>query len=167
MQLVLRKARPDDLSLLRYWDEQPHVIASDPDSDWEWETELLKDPLWREQLIAEVSGKPIGFLQIIDPHLEDSHYWGEIEPDLRAIDIWIGEADYLGQGWGTKMMKIAMQKCFECTQVKAIIIDPLVTNKRAQRFYQRLGFKYQGDKLIQGDWIALHRIERQQWEALT
>jgi len=167
MELVLRPAVPQDLDLLRYWDEQPHVIASDPDSDWEWETELYRNPPWREQLMAEVGGKPIGFLQIIDPMLEDSHYWGDIGPDLRAIDIWIGEADHLGQGWGTQMMQMAMRKCFEPPQVKAIIIDPLVTNKRAQRFYQRLGFRYQGDQLVQGDWIALHRIERQQWEALT
>ena len=36
MDLVLRKATPGDLQLLRHWDEQPHVIASDPDSDWEF-----------------------------------------------------------------------------------------------------------------------------------
>ena len=164
MQLVLRNAKPEDLQLLRYWDEQPHVIASDPDSDWEWETELLRDPPWRSQLMAEVEDKPIGFIQIIDPALEDSHYWGDVEPNLRAIDIWIGEVDYLGQGWGTLMMKEAMTRCFAEDQVKAIIIDPLVSNQRAHKFYQRLGFRYLGDRLIQDQWIALHRIERHQWK---
>ena len=63
----LRPATPDDLELLRRWDEQPHVIESDPNDDWGWEQELARDPDWREQLIAEVDGTPIGFIQIIDP----------------------------------------------------------------------------------------------------
>lgn len=32
---VLRPAAVDDVPLLRYWDTQPHVIASDPNDDWE------------------------------------------------------------------------------------------------------------------------------------
>jgi aminoglycoside 6'-N-acetyltransferase len=35
----------------------------------------------------------IGFVQIIDPAREESHYWGDAPGGLRAIDIWIGEAD--------------------------------------------------------------------------
>jgi hypothetical protein len=38
-----------------------------------WETELLRFPAWRQQL----DGRPIGFVQIINPLLEDSHYWVE------------------------------------------------------------------------------------------
>src|SRR5699024_7153255 len=50
----LRAAGPADLALLRAWDEQPHVVASDPNDDWNWEVELGRNPDWREQLIAEV-----------------------------------------------------------------------------------------------------------------
>jgi hypothetical protein len=49
----LRRATIDDISLLQHWDEQPHVIASDPNDDWNWEVELARDVPWREQLIAE------------------------------------------------------------------------------------------------------------------
>lgn len=49
-----RSATLDDLALLKYWDEQPHTVASDPNDDWGWETELLRSPEWREQLIAEL-----------------------------------------------------------------------------------------------------------------
>ena len=65
--LTLRPATIDDAPLLRRWDDEPHVLASDPNDDWQWETELRKTPPWREQLIAELDGVPIGFLQIIDP----------------------------------------------------------------------------------------------------
>lgn len=65
--MKLRPATPADLELLRRWDEQAHVIASDPNDDWGWETELGRSPDWREQLIAEVDGRSVGFVQIIDP----------------------------------------------------------------------------------------------------
>ncbi len=55
----LRPATPDDLGLLRHWDQQPHVVASDPNDDWNWETELARSPDWREQLIAEIDGPSI------------------------------------------------------------------------------------------------------------
>jgi aminoglycoside 6'-N-acetyltransferase len=121
----LRSATPSDLDLLRHWDEQPHVIASDPNDDWGWEVELNRTPHWREQSIAEVEGRPIGFIQIIDPALEDSHYWGEITENLRAIDIWIGEESDLGKGYGTKMMRLAIARCFAQPSVTAILVDPL------------------------------------------
>ena len=65
----LRPATSNDLTLLRHWDEQPHIIASDPNDDWGWSVELARDPEWREQLIAEIDNRPIGFIQIIDPAL--------------------------------------------------------------------------------------------------
>ena len=40
----LRPAGPADLERLRRWDEQPHVVASDPNDDWGWETELHEVP---------------------------------------------------------------------------------------------------------------------------
>ena len=68
MDLVnLRPATLTDVDLLRHWDEQPHVLASDPNDDWAWEVELGRRPDWREQLIAEVDGRPVGFVQIVDP----------------------------------------------------------------------------------------------------
>ena len=96
--MQLRPATLDDLALLQHWDTQPHVAAIGGEDDWfDWLTELAQSPEWREQLIAEVDGRPIGIVQIIDPKLEETHYWGEIEADLRAIDIWIGEAADLGE----------------------------------------------------------------------
>lgn len=80
--MMLRPATPDDLSRLLHWGEQAHVIASGIGDDWAWATELKRSPAWREQLIAELDGRPIGFVQIIDPALEDSHYWGDVPTGL-------------------------------------------------------------------------------------
>lgn len=95
--IKLRSATPADLNLLQYRDTLPHVIDSDPHDDWNWEVELKRDPSWREQLVAEEGGRPGGFVQIIDPHEEESGYWGKTSPGFRAVDIWIGEPSDLGK----------------------------------------------------------------------
>lgn len=162
--MILRPATPDDLPLLLHWDQQAHVIASDPNDDWAWATELQRSPAWREQLIAELDGRPLGFVQIIDPALEDSHYWGTVSSHLRAIDIWIGEAADLGQGYGTQMMEQALARCFADPSVEAVLVDPLLSNTRAHRFYQRLGFQVLGRRELGGDDCLVLQITRTQWK---
>ena len=83
--ITLRTATIKDLDLLLQWDKKHHVIESDPDDDWNWETELTKYPAWREQLVAEINGEPIGFIQLIDPYHEETHYWKDAEQNKRAI----------------------------------------------------------------------------------
>ena len=159
----LRPARPADLARLRHWDAQPHVIASDPDDDWDWERELRRHPDWREQLVAEAKGRPVGFVQIIDPAREETHYWGDVGPGLRAIDIWIGEASDLGRGIGTAMMELALDRCFAGPRVTAVLVDPLATNARAHRFYERLGFRLAERRVFGGRPCCVYRLERGAW----
>src|SRR5436305_1608572 len=161
--IQLRHATIDDLSLLYHWDEQQHVIASDPNDDWNWEVELLRNPGWREQLVAELDGRPIGFMQVIDPAEEDSHYWGDVPANLRAIDIWIGEKEDLGKGYGTEMMRLAIERCFKEKAVTAIIIDPLASNTKACRFYERLGFQFIEHRQFNNDYCAVYELDRQRW----
>lgn len=165
--IILRDANTNDLEVLRHWDKQPHVIAATGDDDWGWETELENRPIWREQLIAEIDGRPLGFMQIIDPLLEESHYWGDVEPNLRAVDVWIGEADDLGKGYGTIMMKLALEKCFAPSEVTAVIIDPLASNKDSHRFYERLEFKFVEKRIFGEDICFVYRLEREDWFKLN
>lgn len=158
--IQLRPATIADLDLLRRWDEQPHVIESDPNDDWEWETELLRTPDWREQLVAESDGRPIGFVQIIDPAREASHYWGDVPENLRAIDIWIGELENTGKGYGSEMMRLALRRCFADPAVEAVLIDPLASNTAAHRFYERLGFRFAERRQFGEDDTFVYRLGR-------
>lgn len=162
--IALRPATIDDLHTLQYWDQQPHVIASDPNDDWEWEKELGRDPAWRQQLIAELDGKAIGFVQIIDPAREESHYWGTIADGYRAIDIWIGEKENLNKGYGSEMMRLAIDRCFAESEVQAIIIDPLVTNEKAHRFYERMGFTFLEERTLGEDRCSVYILQKDQWK---
>jgi aminoglycoside 6'-N-acetyltransferase len=162
--MQLRTATPSDLALLRYWDTKPHVVAATgDDGDFDWENELPRNPDWRELLIAENNGRPVGMIQIIDPAREDSHYWGDVERGLRAIDIWIGEEADLGRGYGTLMMQLALKRCFADLSVKAVLLDPLASNIRARKFYERLGFKPVERRLFGNDDCIVHRLERDTW----
>ena len=159
-QVSLRPATLADVPLLRRWDEQPHVIASDPNDDWNWDVELGRSPGWREQLIAEIDGRALGFVQIIDPALEESHYWGDVPINLRAIDIWIGEEADLGRGYGTRMMQLALARCFAEPAVSAVLIDPLASNTRVHPFYQRLGFRFVEARRFGADDCYVYRLDR-------
>ena len=89
----VRPATLADVPTLDRWDLEPHVIAAtsdDPNAakafdDAYWPDELAMQSDVSRYYIAEMDGRPIGALQIIDPHREPTHYWGEIEPNLRAI----------------------------------------------------------------------------------
>lgn len=163
--ILLRTATPADTHLLQYWDSQPHTVASDPNGFSNWEEDLAYKPAWREQLIAELNGRPIGFIQIIDPALEETHYWGDAPQNLRAIDIWIGEAADLGKGYGTVMMKLALERCFQPEAVTAVVIDPLATNTKAIRFYERLGFRFVEYRQFDEDHCAVYELSRSEWKS--
>lgn len=162
--ICLRRVTPADLDLLRRWDAAPHIIASKGTEDWGREQELVRRPDWCEQLIVEVDGVPIGFIQIIDPVREDSHYWGDGPNGLRAIDIWIGEEAFLGQGLGTEMMRMAIDRCFTDPTVDGILIDPMASNDRARRFYEHLGFRFVQNRRFGDDDCAVYRLERSDWQ---
>ncbi|MGB1109486.1 MAG: GNAT family N-acetyltransferase [Gammaproteobacteria bacterium] len=160
--LSLRPANESDIEILRFWDEQPHKRAVDPYTDWQWESELRRQPDWREQLIAEHSGQPIGFIRIIDPSQDETGRWDGFSNGHRAVDIWLGEPAHLGRGLGSNMMRHALNRCFENPEVKSVLVDPLATNTPAHRFYERLGFHYVERRMIGGDDCFLYELCRPQ-----
>jgi aminoglycoside 6'-N-acetyltransferase len=167
--LRIRAATVADAGLLASWNSLPHVQAAVSDDgltgfDCDWSEELLPRDDGSAYFVAEADGRPIGAMQIIDPARDETHYWGEIAPDLRAIDIWIGDPEYLGRGFGTRMMRWALARCFAEPAVTAVLVDPLFRNTRAHRFYQRLGFRPVERRRFDdtSDCLVL-RLERAAW----
>lgn len=159
----MRKATIQDSELLRYWDNQPHKKEADPYSDWQWETELGRDVSWREQLIAEVDGRPIGFMELLRCAEEPEHYWGDVPSSWMAIDIWIGEGSDIGRGYGSQMLSQAMERCFANEDIHSIVLDPIVTNIRARRFYERHGFRFVENRWFDLDLCAVYRLDKSDW----
>ncbi len=142
-EVVLRRAQLSDVPTLERWDQAEHVRAvSGDDGPWDWPNEIAVP--WQEVWICEVGTRPIGVVIVLDASAEPSNYWGrESErpcPGTYAIDIWIGEIDALGCGYGTIMMKHAIARAFDAHDAHTLVIDPLADNRRAIDFYRRLGF---------------------------
>jgi aminoglycoside 6'-N-acetyltransferase len=174
-KVTLRAATHADIPTLLRWDADPVVIASgsdDPDAviawgednDWAENIDLYQRDVW-EYWIAEADGRPIGCMQMIDPHLEPTHYWGEVESNLRALDIWIGEPDARGRGYGDEMMRMGVARCFSDPAVTAIVIDPLNSNARAHKFYRRIGFVPTHRQTFGDDDCLIHKLTRADWLA--
>lgn len=172
MALTLRRATPEDVPHFERWDTQPHVIAATSDDaeadrafrDADWAEEIGSDDPASAYYVAELDGRPIGAMQVIDPALERTHYWGEDCPqNLRAMDIWIGEPDCLGQGLGTEMMTIALNAAFADPKLEAVLVDPLASNTDAHRFYERLGFQFVEQRFFDEDDCFVYRLNRADW----
>ena len=159
-KLTLRTATIADLELLLYW------RAAACNRCWSgWRLELGGGAATLSSL-AGATDCWNGCLQIIDPVEEETHYWGEVPANLRTIDIWIREVDYLNQGFGTQMMGLAIDRCFADPEVTAILIDHLASNTGAIRFYERLGFGFVEKRSFGGSDCMVYRLQRD-WPRFT
>jgi aminoglycoside 6'-N-acetyltransferase len=162
--VYFRTATPADIPLLDLWDQKPHVSASDPDDGWGWDRLLGGALAGLETYICEVEGRPVGVVQILDTFVDASRYWGDTGPGFRALDIWIGPEDALGKGYGTAMIHKALSMCFLDATVHTVLIDPLVSNTDAIRFYQRVGFVFLENRWFDESHCAVHRFTRHLFE---
>jgi aminoglycoside 6'-N-acetyltransferase len=162
--IVLRPALVADAALLRSWESAPHLAGQLGDDDWQWETALLAPHASRRPLIAELRGRPVGFVEILNPALDPERYWGDAQDGLRAIDIWIGDPDAVGHGHGSEMMRQALARCFAEPDVAAVVVDPLADNPRSHRFYARLGFRAVERRMLGDDDTLVMRLERGDWK---
>jgi aminoglycoside 6'-N-acetyltransferase len=163
-RITLRNATPADAPLLRHWDDQPHVIASDPNDDWHWETELAYEPDWREQLVAELTAGPSASSKSLTRPGRSPTIGATCRPTSAPSISGLAKPGF-GQGYGTVMMRLALGRCFADPSVTAVLIDPLETNRRAHPFYERMGFRFVEKRTFNEDPCLVYRLDRPDWEA--
>ena len=162
--VTLRRAGLSDVPLLREWEHDPDVIASGGvDDDWEWEEVLAREVPYQEEWLGCVAGQPIGVVVLLDASREPSGYWSPVEPGVWAIDIWIGAPEHRNRGFGSQMMKLALERCFDVCAASEVLIDPLVSNTRAISFYRSLGFRDVGERVFGVDTCWVLRFLRDDW----
>jgi RimJ/RimL family protein N-acetyltransferase len=147
------------LEQLCIWFKKPHV------KEW-WNDGISNEEIkakYRERIggtdilpfVVYLRRKPIGFIQY--------YYMNRIEFDelsneigvVVGIDQFIGEEDYINQGYGTRMIGLLIKKLFSDPAIKKIITDVDKNNRRAIRCYEKLGFTFsrkvttpEGQKII-------------------
>ena len=140
MDYDFRDVTAKDMKLIGSWLELPHV------AEWwgeaavelaEIKANLDSDSV--EQLIVELDGKPIGFLQSYDPHMEDAHSYQDQPMGTLGLDMFIGDANLLKQGHGSGILTAFVELLFE-EGVPRVIVDPDPKNTAAIKAYEKAGF---------------------------
>ncbi len=63
---------------------------------------------------------------------------------VALVGIMIGDKDYLGKGYGTDAMKVLMKFIFQDMNIRKIRLSTFSFNVRAQKSYEKCGFKVEG-----------------------
>jgi aminoglycoside 6'-N-acetyltransferase len=152
--LTLRALRDDDADydLIVRWRAQPHV------HEW-WEPDNPAPDLEEVRAsygararghdpttscIIELDGAPIGYLQFYRwlawPE-EAEALEVDADEDTFGVDLFIGEPDLIGRGIGTRVVSLICEHLERDRGATAVALTTESTNLRAQRAYEKAGFR--------------------------
>ena len=144
----VRVFEDDDLQLLgkwlnkkyiKKWFEVQDVCTID---DWLYEVKNRKDKFkWLNHFIALCGDCPIGFCVYYKCVDAKEEWYGDISLDgAYSMDYLIGEEDYLGRGFGKKMVEKLMEMIFSHKDAERIIVQPDKGNKASCGVLLKNGF---------------------------
>ena len=142
---------PADIPMLNEWLHRPHVAEwwGEQSTDAELHTQYFTpDPgaPGTRYYIAWRAGRPIGFIQSYIPAEEHGEWWPDVkDQSIRGIDQLLADADQLGKGVGTAMVRAFVERIFADPSVTRIQTDPSPANARAIRCYEKAGFRRVGE----------------------
>ncbi|MBN1135120.1 MAG: GNAT family N-acetyltransferase [Anaerolineae bacterium] len=142
-RLYLRSLEKEDLAQIRRWANDPEIrrltgevtpmsqAGADEflekvrtDKERVWFVVVLKEG---DQVIGEA-----GLLRI---------FWPWRTTDLSII---IGDKEAWGQGYGSEAIRLLLDYAFGCLNLHRVAIGVVGFNRRAIRFYEKVGFKQEG-----------------------
>lgn len=149
MELVVREADPSDtdrvssLAIETYAAAFGHSISPD-DLRHHVRQELSPAALSRAMgrdvfQLAEVSSQLVGFVQFGAAQSAESC---GADAELRRLYV---QSDFQNRGIGSRLMEVALSHS-ALSRASAIALDVWVENERAQRFYERYGFRPVGER---------------------
>lgn len=138
-----------DLPLLFEWLNRPHV------TEW-WGGEASLDAVREEYLpatrtptdarpyLAYIDDRPIAYIQSYSAVDTGDGWWpDQHDRGVAGIDQFLAEPTDLGSGLGTALVKQFAAFLFSDPAVSRIQVDPVPSNLRAIRCYEKAGFQRQ------------------------
>jgi aminoglycoside 6'-N-acetyltransferase len=144
--LMLSALAGSDLPLIRRWFSEPHVarVWGPSESGVAEISSHLTQAHIAPYLIVE-DGSPIGYLQVY--HANPDEFWAahELPRETYGLDLFIGPAERLGRGLGTRAVNLAVGHLSAMPQAARLHIDPSPDNAVAIRTYEKAGFRRAGE----------------------
>lgn len=148
--ISFRRLTESDLPVLHEWLGRPHVVEwwGDVPSLEELAEQCDPEGLASEgvsALVAMSDGNPIGFAQVYVAMGSGDGWWeSETDPGVRGVDLFLADADRVGQGLGTLLVRTLVDDLFSDPAVTKIQADPSPRNARAIRCFEKAGFVPRG-----------------------
>jgi RimJ/RimL family protein N-acetyltransferase len=145
--ISFRPLKLTDLRLLHEWLTRPHVVEWWTPAPSLEQVEEEFGPLTSESsttrpYLVLFDGIPGGFIQSYVAMGSGDGWWeDEQDPGVRGIDQFLAEAEQLGLGLGTAMVRAFVEYLFADSAVSCIQTDPSPENGRAIRCYEKAGFR--------------------------
>lgn len=157
--VALVALRSADLPLIERWLRAEHVRRWWPHPV---ELELAEMTGYLEgggvaPFLAWADARPIGYLQIY--HANPEGFWAghELPVETFGLDLFIGETEALGRGWGPRLIRLVLRRLFAMPEIMRVHIDPDPENAAAIRAYEKAGFRAAG-RIETPDGAALYMI---------
>ncbi|HEY0466474.1 MAG TPA: GNAT family N-acetyltransferase [Polyangiaceae bacterium] len=162
--------RDTDLSLLHEWLNRAHVAEWWGDQrDLEYVRQSFGADLDSPMIamfLAHLGAEPVGYIQVYQVLGADPEWWtDETDPGARGIDQFLANAEQLGQGLGSSMVRQFVTRLFDDPQVTRVQTDPSPNNGRAIRAYEKAGFRRLAEVTTPDGPALLMRIERADFAA--
>ena len=133
---TFKKLSHEDLPLLHSWVTKPHVREFWPDASLEdlvafklkYESKITSSSV--KSYLVLLQGKPIGYIQSYS-----------VDEKTFGIDQFIGVEEFVNKGLGSMFVKEFTDELLANKKVSKIITDPSILNLRAQKAYEKAGFK--------------------------
>ena len=143
---VFRKLTRADMTLFHHWLQQPHMGGWWADGPTEWallepeiEANLMHDNP-TDMRIVEVQGQPFAYVQDYDVHAYAMPQCADLPAGSRAMDSFLGDPAYLGQGHGSGFIAARAAELL-AQGAPLVAVDPDPANTQAIAAYTRAGFR--------------------------
>ena len=151
-KIYFKKLQLEDLPLMNIWLNQSFVkewYGRDDDSSLEAIEKKYLPRINGDQstycYIVYYENTPVSFIQTYKVS-DEPDYAKHLDMDvegLASIDLFIGNEDFMGKGFGSLMMKKFLRDIvLKMDDVRGCIIGPDPKNIRAIKSYEKVGFKY-------------------------
>ena len=169
--MKIREFKLEDLNILRVWLEQDYIqkFWGDP-QDWINEISENISADWVKYFIVEYD-TPIGFLQYYETDIAPQGDWADEPIGTVGIDYLIGDKEYLGKGYGSKIVRLLVDLIKSKSEYDYIVADPIIENLSSIKVLENNGFRQKSNGLfcldLTNTGIKIYRATKQDVGMIT